>query len=122
MSEQRTGISYRVDGKRIYTAQFKQELVAECSAGATVAEVARKYQIPMQNLAKWRHQIKKVKDPNVEKTVPANLHNEAIEEIKRLQNEIKKLSKSLTNMTVDRDILKEAVDYASKKKWISRDT
>ena len=35
-----------------------------------------------------------------------------------LQNEIKKLSKSLSNMAVDRDILKDAVDYASKKKWI----
>ena len=118
MSEQTTGISYRVDGKRIYTSQFKQELVAECLAGATSAEVARKYQIPMQNIVKWRQQIKKVKDPQIEKTVPAHVHSEAIDEIKRLQNELKKLSKSLSNMTVDRDILKEAVDYASKKKWI----
>lgn len=47
MSEQKYETSYRVDGKRIYTSQFKHELVAECNAGATPAEVARKYQIPM---------------------------------------------------------------------------
>lgn len=118
MSEQIEGISFRVDGKRIYTADFKQSVVAECMAGATSAEVARKHQIPMQNIVKWRMQIKKIKDPAVEKSIPASLHNEALDEIKRLQNEIKKLSKSLSNMAVDRDILKDAVDYASKKKWI----
>jgi transposase-like protein len=118
MNEQISGISYRVDGKRIYTAELKQNIVAECKAGASSAEVSRKYQIPMQNIVKWRMQIKKLKDPVVEKTIPANIHNDAIDEIKRLQNEIKKLSKSLSNMTVDRDILKDAVDYASKKKWI----
>lgn len=47
-----------------------------------------------------------------------SFQSEAIDEIKRLQSEIKKLSKSLSNMTVDRDILKEAINYASKKKWI----
>lgn len=118
MSEQTTGISYRVDGKRIYTADFKQSVVAECKAGATTAEVARKYQIPIQNVVKWRLQIKKVRDPDIEKTISASVHDEALVEIKRLHSEIKKLSKSLSNMTVDRDILKDAVDYASKKKWI----
>jgi transposase-like protein len=92
--------------------------VAECLAGATSAEVARKYQIPMQNVVKWRLQIKKLKEPELEKSIPASLHGEAIDEIKRLQAEVKKLSKSLSKMTVDRDILKDAVDYASKKKWI----
>lgn len=118
MSEQTTGISYRVDGKRIYSAELKQSIVAECLAGATSAEVARKHQIPMQNIVKWRMQIKKIKDPVIEKQIPASVYAEAIDEIKRLQQEIKKLSKSLSNMAVDRDILKDAVDYASKKKWI----
>ena len=92
--------------------------MSECLSGSTTAEVARKYQIPMQNVVKWRMQIKKIKNPEVEKTVSASTHSDAIDEIKRLQTEIKKLSKSLSNMTVDRDILKDAVDYASKKKWI----
>jgi len=43
MSEQTAGISYRVDGKRVYSAEFKQNIVAECRAGTTAAEVARKY-------------------------------------------------------------------------------
>ena len=118
MNEQISGISYKSNGTRVYPASFKQSVVAECLAGATSAEVARKHQIPMQNIVKWRMQIKKIKDPVIEKQIPASVHAEAIDEIKRLQNEIKKLSKSLSNMAVDRDILKDAVDYASKKKWI----
>ena len=113
------GITYRVDGKRIYTNEFKQEVVAECLSGATAAEVARKHQIPMQNVVKWRRQIKKVKEPQAEKSVSMNEYQEAISEIKRLQAEMKKLSKSVSNMTVDRYILKDAVDYASKKSGYS---
>ena len=111
-------ISYKADGTRIYTSKFKQDIINECDGGSSPAEVARKYQIPMQNIIKWRRLVKKVQDPKVEKTVSSQSYEEAISEIKRLQNEVKKLSKSLSNMTVDRDILKDAVDYASKKKWI----
>ena len=118
MNEQNQEISYRSDGKRIYSADFKKSVVAECLSGATAAEVARKFQIPMQNVVKWRQQIKKVNNPDVEKTVPAQTYSEAVDEIKRLQQEVKKLSKSLSKMTVDQNILKDAVDYASKKKWI----
>ena len=113
------GLTFKADGKRIYPAAFKQTVVNECKKGMTTAEVARKYQIPMQNIVKWKSQIKKVKDPEVEKSVPSSAYNEALDEIKKLQSEVKKLSKSLSNMTVDRDILKDAVDYATKKKWIS---
>lgn len=118
MNEQIEGLKYKANGKRIYPSDFKLKVVEECRAGLTAAEAARKYQIPMQNVVNWKLQIKKIKDPEVEKTIPASTHDEALVEIKRLQNEIKKLSKSLSNMTVDRDILKDAVDYASKKKWL----
>ena len=77
MSEQISGISYKANGTRIYPASFKQSVVAECLAGATSAEVARKYQIPMQNIVKWRMQIKKIKDPAIEKQIPASVHAEA---------------------------------------------
>lgn len=118
MEEQVVGISYRVDGKRIYTPEFKQKIIAECSAGATTSEVSRKYGIPVQNVVKWRRAAIEVREPEIEKTISVRDHYEAIDEIKRLQGEIKKLSRSLSKMTVDRDILKDAVDIASKKKWI----
>jgi transposase-like protein len=121
MSEQIIGIKFRADGKRVYPAAFKQTVVNECRDGVTAAEVARKYQIPMQNIVKWKSQIKKIRDPEVEKSVPSSAYNDALDEIKKLQSENKKLSKSLSSMTVDRDILKDAVDYATKKKWISRE-
>ena len=118
MSEQIEGLKFKANGKRIYPSDFKLKVVEDCKNGLTSAEAARKYQIPMQNVVKWKSQIKKVKDPEIEKSIPASTHDEALVEIKRLQLEIKKLSKSLSSMTVDRDILKDAVDYATKKKWI----
>lgn len=118
MSEQIVGISYKADGTRVYTSSFKQMVLGECASGATAAELARKYQIPMQNIIKWKKQTKKIQDPKVEESVSSRDYGEAVNEIKRLQVEVKRLSKSLSNMTVDRDILKDAVDYASKKKWI----
>lgn len=87
-------------------------------AAEPAAVVARKHQISMQNILKWRWKINKLHEPKVEKSISMSFQSEAIDEIKRLQSEIKKLSKSLSNMTVDRDILKEAINYASKKKWI----
>ena len=118
MEEQVVGISYRVDGKRINTCEFEQKIIGECAAGATTSEVSRKYGIPVQNVVKWRRAAIEVREPEIARTVLLKDHHEAIDEIKRLQLEIKKLSRSLSKMTVDRDILKDAVDIASKKKWI----
>lgn len=118
MNEQIEGLRYKANGSRVYPNDFKLKVVDDCRNGLTAAEAARKYQIPMQNIVKWKSQIKKIKDLEIEKSIPVSLHDEALIEIKRLQSEIKKLSKSLSNMTVDRDILKDAVDYATKKKWI----
>ena len=53
----------------------------------------------------------KSREPVPEESVPASEYRKAIEEIKNLR-------RSLVNMTVDRDILKEAHDIAVKKKWI----
>lgn len=39
-------------------------------------------------------------------------------EYKRALEQIRNLRRSLVDMTVDRDILKEAHDIAVKKKWI----
>lgn len=47
--------------------------------------------------------------------VPISEYKKTVQE---LQEELKRVKKSLANMTVDRDILKEAVDIATKKKWI----
>jgi transposase-like protein len=102
-------------GKRIYPTEFKRKILEELSSGATSHELARKYGIAIQNIIYW----KKAKDQAVfgktpaakEETVPAA-------EYRKLLEENKNLRKSLSNAVLDRDILKEAVSIASKKKWI----
>lgn len=103
-------------GKRIYPSEFKKKVLQELGNGSTVAELARRYSIPMQNVLNWKKSqdlavLGKGQDPKPEQSIPLG-------EYKKLLEENQRLKKSLVNMTVDRDILKDAVDIASKKKWI----
>lgn len=104
-------------GKRIYPSEFKKQILDDLRAGSTVAELGRKHGIPIHNILYWKQAeakavFGKAKEPSAEEQVPVSEYKKALEEIKNLR-------RSLVNMTVDRDILKEAVDIASKKKWIS---
>ena len=103
-------------GKKIYPTEFKKKVLEELKAGATAPELARKYGMAMQNILYWKHSAEKAvtgktKEPTPEQTVPAT-------EYKRVLEENKVLRKALANAALDRDILKEAVDIATKKKWI----
>jgi hypothetical protein len=44
--------------------------------------------------------------------------SELLAAYRKLNQENEKLRRSLSSMAVERDILKEAVDIAAKKKWI----
>jgi transposase len=102
-------------GKRIFPSEFKRKILDEINSGVSVHELARKYSIPMQNIVYWKKSadqavLGKASAPK-EEAVP-------ISEYRRIMEENKNLRKSLANMTMDRDILKDAVSIASKKKWI----
>jgi transposase-like protein len=103
-------------GKRIFPSEFKKKVLEELRAGHTASELGRKYDIAIQNILTWKkaeqsavlgqdHQAKP------DEMVPLSEYKKALEEIKNLR-------RSLANMTVDRDILKEANEIAVKKKWI----
>jgi transposase-like protein len=103
-------------GKRIYPPQFKLKVLEELRGGATVHELGRKYGVAIQNIVYWKQTEQKAvmgksKEPATEEQVPLSDYKKAIEEIKNLR-------RSLVNMTVDRDILKEGYEIAVKKKWI----
>jgi len=103
-------------GKRIYPWEFKQKILEELRAGATAASLGRKYGVPIHNILYWKQAsekavLGKAKESAVEEMVPVSEYKKALEEIKNLR-------RSLVNMTVDRDILKEANEIAVKKKWI----
>ena len=104
-------------GKRIYPSEFKRQVLEELQAGSTAAELGRKHGVPIHNIFYWKQAAEravlgKTKEPAAEETVPASEYKKALEEIKNLR-------RSLVNMTVDRDILKEANEIAIKKKWTS---
>jgi transposase len=110
-------------GKRIYPPEFKKKVLDELSQGATISELARKYQIPDVNIHNWRKSVQLgafMGRASVSQAQSAQILQEMVplEEYRRILEENKNLRRSLSNMTVDRDILKEAVDIASKKKWI----
>lgn len=103
-------------GKRIYPSEFKKQVLDELRGGSTPHELGRKHGIPIQNILNWRQAeeravLGKDKSSPTEPMVPVSEYRKALDEIKNLR-------RSLVNMTVDRDILKEAHDIAVKKKWI----
>jgi transposase-like protein len=103
-------------GKRVFPSEFKKKVLDELRAGQTAHELARKYGIQVHNILYWKKgeqmAVMGQSGPHpAEATVPVSEYKKALEEIKNLR-------RSLVNMTVDRDILKEAVDLAAKKKWI----
>jgi transposase-like protein len=101
-------------GHKVYPNSFKKQVLDELRAGATAAELGRRYGVPIQNIVKWKKKEQEAvvgAEPS-EETVSLSEYKKALEEIKNLR-------RSLVNMTVDRDILKEAHDIAVKKKWIS---
>jgi len=105
-------------GKRIFPNSFKQKILEEIESGSTNHELARKYGIPVQNIVHW----KKARDHAVfgknTKLEAAATEVVPAAEYRRILEENKNLRKSLANMAMDRDILKDAVDIATKKKWI----
>lgn len=111
-------------GKRIFPPEFKKKVLEELSAGATVAELVRKYGVSSTNVQNWRKSQQLAaftgRRTTISQAEGAQLLQEMVplEEYKRMLEENKNLRRSLANMTVDRDILKEAVDLATKKKWI----
>lgn len=110
--------SINAAGKRVYPSEFKRKMLSEMDAGASPHELGRRYGIPIQNLVNWRKGqqlaalggMKGATDED--QSIP-------LAEYRRLMEENRNLRRSLANMTLDRDILKEANDIAVKKKWIS---
>lgn len=113
-------------GHRVVTQADRRQIVSEIEAGLSPAEAARKYELAIWTIRRWlkpESSIAGIKD-NIEAggppspTVAMKEYRELQEELRKVQTELKATRKSLATMTVDRDILRDAVEIASKKKWI----
>lgn len=97
----------------------RRQILDEIAGGLSLSQAARKYEVAMQTINRWRRidagqeaqPVTSTQNSFTEPVVP-------LAELKRLQEELKATRKSLAKMTVERDILKDAVEIASKKKWI----
>jgi transposase len=99
------------------SAEQKLRIVNEShESGKLVAEVARKYNVGVSSLIKWRQlaevgSLMSVK--NQEQLVPMT-------ELKKLQQENKQLQRLLGKKSLQIELLKEAIEIAREKKLISR--
>jgi len=103
--------------RRHLTAEKKLAIVkASYAPDVTVAEIARKYNVGLSSLIKWRKHalegsLMSVKD----NTPPASAT-----EVKKLKKEVQQLQKLLGKKTLQIEILQEAVELAREKKLISQ--
>ena len=102
------------NGKRLWTAEQKRAILSELDQGFTPAEVARRNEIQLQYLYRWRRRFQdggEVALRSDEAVVP-------VSEVRRLESEKKALQQALGEMTMERNILRDAVEIGRKKKWI----
>jgi transposase-like protein len=113
-------ITRRTDGKIRATEEEKRKLLDLLNSGAPIAEVARAHNLTVQTLVKWRRADVKtaLRFEGANPPDTAQSHSEMKAEIRRLVEENQKLRRALGNVAYDRDILQEAYNIASKKKWI----
>lgn len=99
------------------TTKQKLLIVQESfSENKSVAEIARKYNVGVSSLIKWRKRSVEGSLMTINKKedlVPAS-------EVKVLKNQIKQLQQLLGKKTVQVEILKEAIEIGREKKLISR--
>lgn len=103
-----------VNGKRIFSFEAKKKIIAELDSGKSPAEISRQHGVPIRYFHAWRSAFLKgahVGLKSNEEVVPLSSY-------KKLEEEIKKLRQTLGKVVQEREILKDAVQIASKKKWI----
>lgn len=108
-------------GHRVVTTAEREYILNEISNGMTVAQAARRYELAMQTLHRWvRMKAQGVPFHPISdgRAKEQSDQSATLSELRRLQEELKATRKSLAKMTVERDILKDAVEIATKKKWI----
>ena len=104
-------------GRKHLTAEQKLVIVQESyEPGVIVAEIARKYNVGVSSLLKWRKRamegsLMSVKDD--EPVVSAS-------EYKKLKKQNQQLQRLLGKKSLQIDLLQEAIEIAREKKLISR--
>jgi transposase len=103
--------------RRRYTAAEKRTFLEEAARpGNSISLVARKYRISTSQLFRWKRLME-------EGTLSSLGANEAVvpeSALKEAEGRIRELERLLGKKTLEAEILKDAVELARSKKWISR--
>lgn len=103
--------------RKYLTAKQKLGIVQESyETSKSVAEIARKYNVGVSSLLKWRKRSAEGSLMTINKKedlVPAS-------EVKFLKNQIKQLQQLLGKKSLQVEILQEALEIGREKKLISR--
>ena len=103
--------------RRRWSPAEKQALVRRTyEPGMTVSLVARQKGVAASLLFQWR----KLEPQGALTAVSAGEEVVPASELVAARAEIAKLQRILDKKTLENEILKEAVEYASEKKWIAR--
>ena len=78
----------------------------ELDQGYIPAEVARKHDLQMQHIYRWRHRFRE----GGEAVFRSNLEMVPFSEVKRLETEKKQIQRALGEMTLERNILRNTVE------------
>ena len=104
-----------VQRRRRYTGQEKAQFVAMTMQPGSVSSVARQYGITPSLLFKWK---KLMQDGGVT-AVEANDQVVSVSDYNSLLKKVKQLEQMLGRKTVEAEILKDALEIAQTKKYIS---
>jgi transposase len=114
-------------GYRVVTMSERRQILDEMAANSmSPAEAARKYELAVWTVKRWltleaksgQQSVTSIEGTSQEPTVPLSEYQRLKEELEKERAQLNATRKSLARMTVDRDILQEAVEIARKKKWI----
>ena len=101
-------------GKRVYSLEFKKKVVARLNSGESAISIAREYDIPAQNLHKW----KALANKGESKALKSNEDVVPAAEYRKLLLELKQARQALGKAVVENEILKDGLEIARKKKWL----
>lgn len=106
-----------VERRRRYSLQEKLALVAETEQpGMTVSLIARRNGLSPSLLFRWKKLMKEGGASAIYSGQPVVSANE----VKALQHKVRELERLLGRKTMEAEILKEAMELAKEKKWLSR--
>ncbi len=96
--------------RRIFTCDFKLQVVREVDAGKSMAQVSREHQLNQNTIAKWRKQLRQYTN-----TAFAGRGNHYTDEAR-----VAELERMVGKLTMENDLLKKALRLLDERAAASK--